>query len=59
MLPTPKPSGPVNSDAGISGEVTFSQTLRVPDAGASMNFPAAARRQKEKMASPNFMRADR
>ena len=35
MFPTPKPLEPVNSAAGISGDVTFSQTPGVPVAGGS------------------------
>ena len=35
MFPTPKPLEPMNSDAGISGDVTFSQTPGVPVAGGS------------------------
>src|SRR3954452_23740660 len=39
MFPTPKPLAPVNSDAGISGEVTSSQTPGVPIAGGSVLPP--------------------
>src|SRR6266496_2597267 len=35
MFPTPKPLDPVNNDAGMSGDVTFSQTPGVPIAGGS------------------------
>src|SRR4051812_35112324 len=35
MFPTPNPLEPVNNDAGMSGDVTFSQTPGVPIAGGS------------------------
>src|SRR6185503_18937561 len=42
MFPTPKASSPVNNDAGISGEVTFSQTPGVPVAcGSETSLPAS------------------
>ena len=65
MLPTPKPFGPVNIDAGISGGVTFSQTPGVPAAELDNAFAlvraaevvcdwlslAPAKRQNEKTAN--------
>ena len=48
MFPTPKPLEPVNSDAGISGDVTFSQTPGVPVAGGSATRPCPPRARRSR-----------